>query len=388
VLFQGVWLLPAVVGASLTALLALYSRSGGRGTRAIAATFGLGAMAGACSHFGLLHAETITGLSLRSVEVGEGGALIFALLVAEPVAEVMKVIAVWPALLSRRILDLRDGVRIAASSSLGFAAVDMSWTFHSHATSMWLVRCLFALPGDVFFACAWGAALGLAKAKRWKLPVFPLVFITTVAVHGFYAHLVYGRGPGALIATFPLLAVMFLAVIWFGQIVSPAHSQTATRESGFWSRVSRISEAFPPPSLATVQSALGRQEARVNIPWVVLGTFVYLGTMIVGVGAGVAATKAAHVDLAAANDQSVASAAPLIMLAIGLVVSLPVSGWIISRASARRSRLEPALSAAAALGIFVVALGVIEPVGVVFALAVFPVAWVAACIGAWLGRPV
>jgi hypothetical protein len=76
------------------------------------------------------------------------------------------------------------------------------------------------------------------------------------------------------------------------------------------------------------------------------------------------------------------------MLAIGLVVSLPVSGWIISRASARRSRLEPALSAAAALGIFVVALGVIEPVGVVFALAVFPVAWVAACIGAWLGRPV
>jgi hypothetical protein len=352
----------------------------------MAATFVLGIVAGGIVHWAVMSAGAVTGLSVRVSEAGETGALVFVFLVAEPLAEVAKVIAVWPALLCRRLLNVSEGILMAASSSLGFAASESAWALHEHSSAAWLVRVLLAVPGHLFFACAWGAALGFARAARSRAPVFPLTFVGAVVAHGVYGHLVYARGPGSLLALLPLLAAMLPPGLWFVRLLREAHPAPPSSRSGLVSRWSRLSDAFPPPSLATVRQALAQKDEPLNILWVLFGTLVVLGAMFVGVAVGIFAARSLNLDLAAVDDRSVFAAAPLLLLAIGLFVSLPASGWLVARARGRRTFLEPALSASLALGIAVVGLGLVAPVAVVFALALTPLAWVASCAGAWLGR--
>jgi hypothetical protein len=350
----------------------------------MAVTFVLGAAAAVLARVGIERAEAVTGLSVRVADVGETGALVFFFLVAEPLAEVAKVMAVWPALLSKRLLNASDGILMATSSSLGFAALEMSWALRDHPVAVWLVRVLLALPGHVFFACAWGSALGSARATRWRVPIFPLAFVAAVVGHGLYGHLVYARGPGSLLALVPLLAAMIPPVTWFAHSLGAAPASAS--RTGIATRWSRLSEAFPPPSLATVRHALAQKDEPLNVLWVLFGTLVVLGSMFVGVGAGVLAARWLHLDLAAADDRTVATAAPLLLLALGPFASLPASGWLVARARGRRSLLEPALSVSLALGVSIVALGLVAPVAVVFALALSPLAWVASWAGVWLGR--
>jgi hypothetical protein len=352
----------------------------------MAVTFVLGAVAAALAHVGIERAEAVTGLSVRVADVGETAALVFFFLVAEPLAEVAKVMAVWPALLSRRLLNASDGILMATSSSLGFAALEMSWALRDHPAAVWLVRVLLALPGHVFFACAWGAALGSARATRWRVPIFPLAFVAAVVGHGLYGHLVYARGPGSLLALIPLLAAMIPPVTWFAHSLSTGSAPASASRVGIATRWSRFSEAFPPPSFATARHALAQKDEPLSVLWVLFGTLVVLGAMFVGVGAGVLAARWLHLDLAAADDRTVATAAPLLLLVLGPFASLPASGWLVARARGRHSLLEPALSVSLALGVSIVALGLVAPVAVVFALALSPLAWVTSWAGARLGR--
>jgi hypothetical protein len=93
-----------------------------------------------------------------------------------------------------------------------------------------------------------------------------------------------------------------------------------------------------------------------------------------------------HIDLSTVDDHDVGAAAPVVLLGIGLLASFPTSGWLITRAAAVRTLLEPALAAVLALVATLVALGLAAPITVVFALALSPIAWVLACFGAWMAR--
>jgi hypothetical protein len=68
-----------------------------------------------------------------------------------------------------------------------------------------------------------------------------------------------------------------------------------------------------------------------------------------------------------------------------VLFAFPVSGFLIARASAAESVLEPALSAAVAIAGTLVMLGLAEPVALVFAVAFAPIAFGLACVGAWVG---
>lgn len=362
-------------------------RVGRRASLAMAATFVLGAVTGTLAHVGVVKAESVTGLSVRVADAGETGALVFSFLVVEPIGEAAKVIAVWPALLSRRLMSVSDGISMATSSALGFAAVEISWVVHDHpAATLWLVRGLLAVPGHWFFACAWGAALGLARATHRRVPIFPLAFVVSVVAHGLYGHLVYGRGPGSLLALVPLIAAMVPPTLWFARSFDGRDLAAPDSRSGFVARWSRLSEAFPPPSFATVRRALAQKDEPLNMLWVFFGTLVVLGAMFVGVGMGVCAARWLHMDLAVVDDRTVTTAAPLMLLALGPFASLPASGWLVARARGRHSLLEPVLSVALALGLSVVGLGLVAPVAVVMALALSPLALAAAWAGARLGR--
>lgn len=379
------WLLLAILPAALFAVLVHRTDENREPSWLVVLTFALGAVAGLVVQLITIRVATLTGLDMRVSVAGEGGALVFLFLVVAPTQEAGKVAAAWPAFLSKHFDEQYDGVVYSAASALGFAAVENGFVLHAHpAGAIWIARALLSLPAHVFFACLWGYALGRAKHTKDRIPLFPIAFLASIAAHGLYAHFVYGRGPGALLAVTPLLAMMGLVTWMLGRDLQTRGGRASLVPSVSSSRLSRLSAS--PPSLSAVRSALMRADEPVKVRWIVFGALITIGAMIMGLAAGVVAAHAMHIDLSTVDDHDVGAAAPVLLLGIGLLASFPTSGWLIARAAAVRTLLEPALATVVALVVTVVALGLAAPVTVVFALALSPIAWVLACFGAWIAR--
>ena len=379
------WLLPAILPAVLFAVLIHRTDARREPPWLVMLTFVLGSVAALVSLLVVGRAAGLTGLDVRVSAAGESGALVFLFFVVAPAQEAGKVAAAWPAFLSKHFDEPYDGVVYAASSALGFAAVENGFILHAHPTGgIWLARALLSLPAHVFFACFWGYALGRAKQSKARIPVFPAAFLASIVAHGLYAHFVYGRGPGALLAVTPLLAVMGVIAWLLARDLRLRGDRPSRMPSG--SRLSRLSIVAQPPSLSAVRSALTRADQPVKVRWVFFGSLVTIGAMIVGLGAGVLMARVLKIDLSTVDEHDVGAAAPVLLLGIGLLASFPTSGWLIARAAGVRTLLEPALACVLALVITLTGLGFAAPFTVVFALALSPIAWVLACVGAWIGR--
>ncbi len=380
------WLLPALVPVGLFLTLARRSRTAREHPWLLGLTFLLGAVASSLSSFAVDRASSLTGLDVRVFEAGERGALVFVFLVVAPLQEAGKAAAVWPAFLGKGGSSF-DGIRFATASALGFAAVEAALVLRAHPGAVWIARLALALPAHVFFAGLWGHALARARRAKAGVPIFPAAFVSAVVLHGLYLHFAFGRGPGALLAVAPLLAVMSL-VAWVvlrgADRDGPTSSIASPVSSGRASRLPHVQ----PPSLAAVRRALQRADEPVKIGWVVFGALVTIGAMVAGLTSAVAAAHLLHVDLSAIDERNVLSASPVLLLGVGLLLSFPVSGWLVARGAKVHTLLEPALAAVLALLVTVIALGLTAPVTVVFALALSPVAWVLACVGAWMGSEV
>jgi RsiW-degrading membrane proteinase PrsW (M82 family) len=379
------WLVPAILPALLFAVLVHRTDERREPPWLVVLTFVLGSVAALVTIVVIGKAAGLTGLDVRVATAGESGALVFLFFVVAPAQEAGKVAAAWPAFLSKHFDEPYDGVVYAAASSLGFAAVENGFVLHAHPEGgIWLARALVSLPAHVFFACFWGYALGRAKHARARVPIFPAAFLAAIVAHGLYAHFVYGRGPGAVLAVTPLLAVMGFVVWMLGRDLRARSGRPSRIPSS--SRLSRLSAAAAPPSLSAVRSALQRADEPLKLRWVFLGSLVTIGAMIVGLAGGVLAAHLLRVDLSTVDEHDVGAAAPVVLLAVGLLASFPTSGWLIARAAGVRTLLEPALACVLALVITLAALGVAAPFTVVFALALSPIAWVLSCAGAWIGR--
>jgi RsiW-degrading membrane proteinase PrsW (M82 family) len=374
------WLLPATVPVALFLLLLRRVDPRRTARTRLASTFGLGAAASLFASLATEHAARLTGLDVRVGVAGQAGALIFAFFVLGPINEAAVVAATWPAFLSHQFSDAFDGLVYATAAALGFAVVQAASSLREYPTgAIWIARALLAMPADVFFAWTWGYALGRAKRAKGGLPIFPIAFCLSVTGHSLYAHFLYGRGPGAVLAVLPLLSAMG-AVAWLvGRDLRPGPSTSFVPSS-------RMGAARPPPSMSAVRAALRRADEPVRVGWIALGSLVTLGAMITGVFAGVLAARALHVDLSTVDDREVTAAAPALMLALGLLASFPASGWLVARAASVRTLLEPALASVLALTITLITLGFAAPATVVFALAISPIAWLLSCVGAWIGR--
>jgi RsiW-degrading membrane proteinase PrsW (M82 family) len=347
----------------------------------VSVTFVLGAFAAAGALFVTERAAARTGLDVRVSAAGETGALVFLFFVVAPIQEAAKVAAAWPAFLSKHLDEDYDGVVYAAASSLGFAAVENALVLRDHPTgAIWIARAVLALPAHVFFACLWGYALARAKHSKRRLPIFPAAFVATIGAHGLYAHFVYGRGPGALLAVTPLLAAMGF-VVWMLARDLRSRDRLSPIPSTSRGKLARLSQ---PPSLSAVRSALRRADEPVKVRWILLGALVTLGAMIVGLAGGVVAAHVLHIDLSTVNEHELTTAAPAVLLGMGLLGSFPTSGWLVARAANVRTLLEPALASVLALVVTLVALGFAAPFAVIFGLALSPIAWVLSCAGAWV----
>ena len=196
-----------LIGVPLVAAALLRRRVspiGGYGVRTVLLVMTGGALAGGLAAYLEHLVFGVTGLSTRATEVGVGSALLATFLFAAPLGEALKVGVIWPLYQSRKITRPASGMVFAVVAAAGFASARIAVALVT-APIDWLqlVRLALSIPAHLFFAGLWGYALGADRARgRW----FPLAWLSAMLLHGLYAHIVFGRGPGLLVAAAPLLA--------------------------------------------------------------------------------------------------------------------------------------------------------------------------------------
>lgn len=312
-----------------------------------------------------------TGLSFKVLESGLMGALLATFLLAAPLEEALKLFSVWALYRTRRIGNGQVGLAYAASCAAGFALVQsMALVWLDGTANAHLVRLMLSVPAHLFFAGAWGYALGAVRG-RW----FSITWLVAMLLHGFFDHVLWGRGEGHAVALLPLLLFMVLGA-WLALRRGPAEGDYDE---------ARLSLS-PGPSIEGVRLALRRRRDQpLMVHWIIYGALVTLGLMLVLVAASVVLGRRLGVDFSLADQTDVRAAGPLILLGVAVLLAFPIAGYLIARASATRSLLEPALAAALTVALLITLLALAAPIGVLFAIAVAPIALGLACGGAWFG---
>ncbi len=381
------WLLPALVPSLLLLGVVYVSDRRREPWYVVLGTFVLGGVTGYGAIYLQQRAQAWTGLDLRSEVAGNAGALLFIFAFIAPVRELAKVIAVWPAFRSRFFDEPLDGVVYAASASLGASCVQSAHMFQNHELGLvWVLRAVLSLVANVFFACAWGYALGRVKQKKSVGSLLAFTWTASTMAHGLYIHLVLGRGSAAMVGVAPLLLAMALLTYFGYRDLKARGDAREDRPSGLLERVS-MHYLSAPPSLRSVQEAMRKQGQPLTLRWVGFGTLVTLGTMFSGLALAVAFGHYADVDFSRVDESDVTTTGPVALLGSGLLAAFPLSGYLIAKASSLHTLLEPALATALALVLTMVALGAAAPVALAFALAFSPIALGLAVAGAWVGRP-
>jgi RsiW-degrading membrane proteinase PrsW (M82 family) len=386
------WLAGSLLPAALALLLLYKSDKRREPPWLVGLTYTLGFGAAVATFLLERRIGAWTGLEMHATEHGTPGSLLLVFAVVAPLREAAKVAAMWPAFRSKHFDEPYDGVVYAGASGLGFATFENAWLLaHAHPAGVFVwVQVLLALPAHLFFAALWGYALGRARQAKIPGAIFPASWLVAVAAHGLYLHLLYGRGSGALVALVPLL----LAMTGVALVAARDLRRRGDRPSriptlgGMVNRLSRTSLSGPlgPPSLRGMERALRRSDGPIALRWVAIGTLVTVGAMVAGFGAVLAFGLRMGIDFSTVDEHDIATTGPAALLAAGILLAFPVSGFLVARASGLRTLLEPALASALAIAISLLALGLAAPLAFVFALAFSPVAWGLACAGAWVGR--
>ena len=331
------------------------------------------------------------GLDEHATATSDLQALVYAFFVVAPLEQGLKVAAVGPVWRTRHFEAKLDGVIFASAAALGFISAHNVELVLSKGTD-WLVlgRALLAVPAHLFFAASWGYALGReagASSQRGSAKKalggrsFKVTWLVAMLFNSIYDHLVFDRGPTALLGTLPILVVMVvISAVVARELLKPPQGPRSLRR--------RFFPAIAPPSMRAVREALSRSERPVMLRWIVIGALVTTGVTTVAFAIAVILGHRFGIDFTAVDrgeSAGMASLVPLMLLAVAALLAFPFAGYLVARASSTRSVLEPATAAGLAIAGSLVLLGLAAPVAVVFALAFAPVAFGLACIGAWMG---
>jgi RsiW-degrading membrane proteinase PrsW (M82 family) len=321
--------------------------------------------------------------------------LLYAFLVAAPLEQGLKVVAIAPVWRSRHFRTPIDGIVYAAAAALGFiSAHNAVFLLSGGASLIQVARALIAVPAHLFFAAMWGYMLGRDREKprdsaeppakrRLGGRAFNLTWLGATVFNGVFDHLVFARGKGALIAAAPILLCM--TFVAFG---AARDLRKTTPEIAPPTRRRRLLRSIASPSMRAVRAALSRAERPLMIRWIGYGALVQAGVITASLAAAVALGHRIGVDFAAVDrgdTGGAASVAPLVLLGGATLSAFPIAGYLVARASSTQSVLEPAIAAALAIIGALVLLGLAAPITVVFAIAFAPVAFGLACAGAWVG---
>lgn len=311
------------------------------------------------------------GLSLQaSAKAGWTPALAMMLFCA-PLEEALKVAVIWPLYVGRRLSSGRVATTYAVLAAGGFAAGEtIAYAFiWDKAAWVDVLRAAIGLPAHFFFAGLWGYMLGGARRDRY----FGIVWMGCTALHGLYAHLVFGRGPAMLVVAIPMLLMMALGVLG----LLKGNRRRAAASSHY--------SLFDPPSIGAVREVMARKGRPLMLHWIFAGALVTMGVTLVFLGGAVYLGHQLGVDFAQVDEAGMQGVVPIALLGGALLAAFPFAAYLVARASGAVSVIEPAWSTGAAIVLVLALFSVTEPTALVIALGVAPVGFALACAGAWFG---
>ncbi len=352
----------------------------------LVAVFALGAAGKLATAWVEARVSRWTGFDIKVETSGAADALLYLFLFVAPVQELAKVAAMWPAFRSKHFNEPVDGVVYSSTAALGFGFVgllEVGLGLHGPTAGLEVVRALLALPAHVFFAAAWGYALGRTRRGQEPGPLFPLAWMAATALHGLYAHLAYARGAAAMAGTVPLLALMgTLSILALRDLGARADR---TGGSNWLERVS-LAYVPRPPSLSAVREAFSKEDQPLGVGWIAFGVLVTVGAVLSSLVLTVGFARAMHVDFSLGDDLDIRSATPVALLGSGVLFAFFLSGLVVARASGLPTLLEPVAATGLALALFLTLFAMVSSLALVVVLAFSPIAWGLACVGAWIGR--
>lgn len=320
-----------------------------------------------------------TGLVPRRAMATDVASLLAAVFFYAPAEEALKLAATWRAYRAPSLGGRLGGAMHAAAAATGFSfAVTAVYLAGRPPVALPLLRAAVALPAHAGLALGWGLALGRAR-ERQRPPGrrFFVAWASAAVVGALVDHLAFAPGWASFTAALPLAASLAVAAIVVVRRQLGGAPVSFRRRS--------LLPPLPPPTLQAVREALHRAERPLTLGWIAFGALVTTGVLVVALAVAVAVARRAGIDFAAVDEGQVTTTAPLVLLGTAAMAAFPVSGWLVARASGATSVVEPAFSAAIALVGLLVLLGLAAPIALVFALASAPVAFLLACVGAWLG---
>lgn len=326
-------------------------------------------------------AEERLGVSEAKETAGDVVAIAFSLFVLAPFDEALRVASVFYPLRSKSLKRPYDGMRLAIGASAGFAAMATARHLLSvPAEPLYAVRVVLDAAAHISLSGLWGFAIARQRRRTIGGPGFGRTFLAAIAFGGIASHLLLARSAIAMWAAIPLVAS--------GVLTSLVARRDLLKMSEAPTKKPARSSRLRAPSIEELERALLRRPDRpVMLRWILFGALVTVGVLLTMLAGSVVLGHRTGVDFSAVDDAASIdqSAPPLILLGAAILTAFPFSGYLVARAAAARSVLEPALGASVAIIVIVVLLGLAAPIAVVFALALAPVAFALACTGAFLG---
>lgn len=331
---------------------------------------------------GALYVERLllqfTDLSLRVEGANAVTAALAMFLLAAPLEEAAKVGCVWPLYATGRLLSPRVGLLYGVAAGVGLSVVELVWASRGvELTGLSGAQLLLGIPVQIFASGLWGYWLGRGDRPRGKW--FRLAWLLAVAIHGLYGLLISSGSPKLVASALPL-ALSMGGTGWIAlRDMNPIEGSVGFERRG-------ILRSLPePPSLRAMRRALRRSDRPIMLHWILIGGLVTLGVMLVSVGVAVWLGHELAIDFSHAESSGPEAGAPLLLLGSAVLISFPLAGFLVARASAATSVLEPALGACIAIVLLALTLAVSTSSGVLMSLGLAPVAFLLACVGAWFG---
>lgn len=307
---------------------------------------------------------------------------IIAFGIVGPVTVLSLAAIVWPALGSPSgTRDDVDPPLAAAVAAAGFVLGRLATQLLLEHTALGSgVRIAILAVDDIALAATWGYGLALSgfDGRLGGTPFGRYALVAMVLRGAIELSL---RSHGALSIPFAISAgAVLLIFATIGVFRLARHA------------------AAPPASLASLGQETIREIARSELRrggvrplWIVIGALGNLGGIILGFAAAVAVGHSAHIDFGEIDRAGPAAEYAALLLALGVIVSFPLSAAVVGVASGGRQTnvqrahvLEAGVAAILALGALLFVLGVVAPVAVALGAAIAPVAFALAGLGAWI----
>ncbi len=329
----------------------------------------LGALSAQLSQWLTHWVWAVVNIDLASIHSNAATSLAVHLALVAPAFEGLKLLALAGLVWRGRILSSWGAVVASVLMSAGYACVDVWMRPELYADNIWLRGALAEL-GQLVFSCAWAFVLASPLRYTW----LRAVWLSSTALHGLYLHIVTHSGPGTLAAALPLLATS-LGLLYLSR-----------RRLLQFARQDREGvEHADGPSAELLLALVRARRRRLPLHWILFGAFVTTGVVLVSVAGAVVLGYQLGIDFALADEDTLLANGPLALIGMATVLAFPVSAFLVARASGTHSVIEPALGAALALAFVVALLSFTAPATLVFVVAVAPLAFALACVGAWFG---